>query len=208
MKSAKSIIASTVILGFLSAFSFGVQAMSGNNDGLTFTSVSIGSIGSIIAPVVIVEEEYSLEKDLKSRAPNSEIVSNALEAGLSLPFIIEHTALIDKARIPNMVRAVLRRVSLYKVSSADIILAAAFKAAPAYAKAISDAALAEGVDFSVIAAQGLLAPGVDPSDFTPATAAGGTPPGQGGTPAGQQLSAPGFSNNGGSGGGGTGSPSA
>ena len=154
--------------------------------------------------------QASVSSDIANGFTAEQIVANAQLNSLTIDQIMEQAAAIDETLIAGIVAAAIEAGL-----DPGTVLAAAFRVAPSQAKSISEAAQAKSVDFTVVAAASLGIPGIDPTQVTPASAAGGTTPAAGGTTpaaggttATQTITAPTFSSGGGSGGGGTGSPSA
>jgi hypothetical protein len=159
--------------------------------------------------------QASVNSDIASGLSMQQVAANAALENLTIEQVIQQVSAINSSLVSSLVT-----LAINNGANAESVLFTAFNAAPGEAKSISEAAQAAGVDFTVVVAQSLGVPGIDPLAIAPATAAGGTPPGQqittpgqggtppglGGTTPGQTISPPSFSNGGGSGGGGTGSP--
>ena len=230
MKFSKSVISSAIVLGYLSAFSFSAQA--------EVVEIGVDATSPIVAQDNASEVLAGVKKDLDAGLTPDQIIDNALQSGLSIEAIMKGVAKADKALVSSFVAAAIGSgldaatvtaaafkaapeqaiaivsVAIANVSDADAakVIAMAFRVAPKQAKNISDAAQEAGVASTVILAQSLGVPGLDPSELSPPPAAGNTTadttgnttPGTTSTP----ISAPTFSSSVGTGGGGASSPGA
>ena len=176
------------------------------------------SIEELIEQVAAVDQGLVasiVAKAIESGLDASTVLAAAFKAAPTQAKVISEAVIKQVAAIDQKLVAGIVAKAIESGVDAESVVAVAFKAAPAQAKSISEAAQAKSVDFTVVAAASLGIPGIDPTQVTPASAAGGTTPAAGGTTpaaggttATQTITAPTFSSGGGSGGGGTGSPSA